>query len=139
MGLLSRLRRPASAVDGLPFAENRLASPVPAQRFASVAYALPEFQLGKAVWPAYDARLAEDAYRKTALILRCLSLIAHAAGTAPLRVYDEANDDEEVADHPLRRLVRQPNPNQGEALFSRFVPASPGSAWSKRNATGSAT
>jgi HK97 family phage portal protein len=112
-------RGPSSHGDGLPFSDLRRSSALtPRDTYANVADTLPRFELGKARWPDFDvARYDSDAYRKIALIFRCLSLISHAAGTAKVRVYDEANDDEEIADHPMRRLIRQPNPRMGEARF----------------------
>lgn len=113
MGILSRLAR--WAYPSLPPAN--LAASGPQDAYA-VADLLPRFELGKAKWPDFDpARYDTDAYRKLALVFRCLSLIAHAAGTAKVRVYDEANDDEEIEDHPMRLLIRQPNPRMGEARF----------------------
>jgi HK97 family phage portal protein len=88
------------------------------QRYAAIADVLPTFEAGKARWPEYNPSTYDrDVYRKIALIFRCLSLISHAAGTAKVRVYDEANDDDEITDHPMRALIRQPNPRMGEAKF----------------------
>jgi HK97 family phage portal protein len=110
-------RGPSSSADGLPFSHLRQSATPPRESYA-VADLLPSFELGKARWPDYDVtRYDADAYRKLALVFRCLNLIAHAAGTAKVRVYDESADDEEIANHPIRRLIRQPTPRMGEARF----------------------
>lgn len=88
---------------------------VPAQALAPVM-PYPAGSFGAPVWPGVES-LDEHGYRRLGLIYRCVNLIAHAAGTAPVRVYDESDDGAELPDHPLRRLLRQPNPHQGEALF----------------------
>lgn len=88
------------------------------QRYNAIADLMPSFTLGKARWPDHNVeRYDAQVYRKVALIFRCLSLITHAAGTAKVRVYDESNEDDELADHPMRRLIRQPNRHMGEARF----------------------
>lgn len=111
-------RGPSSHGDGLPFADLRQSALQPRESYAAVADQLPRFELGKARWPDYTVdRYDTDAYQKLSLIFRCLCLISHAAGTAKVRVYDEANDDEEIADHPMRRLIRRPNPMSGETIF----------------------
>lgn len=110
-------RGPRSTADGLPFAHLRAEGSPARESYAAVADLLPTFELGKARWPDYDVAQYDASYRKLALVFRCLSLITHAAGTAKVRVYDEANDDEEIADHPMRRLIRQPNARMGEARF----------------------
>jgi HK97 family phage portal protein len=115
MGLWQALenlfRGPSSRAAG-PFDDGRR------QSYAAAAGLLPRFELGTARWPDFDvAHYDADAYRKLALVFRCLSLIAHAAGTAKVRVYDEANAEAAIPDHPMRRLIRQPNPQMGEARF----------------------
>lgn len=111
-------RGPRATADGLPFADLRQSPSTPRESYAAVADMLPSFELGKAKWPTSNiARFDGEVYQKMALVFRCLSLISHAAGTAKVRVYDEANDDEEIADHPMRRLIRQPNARMGEARF----------------------
>src|SRR5690606_21871375 len=60
------------------------------------------------------------AYRRIALIFACVRYLAHAAGTAPIRVYNP--EDEEPDDsHPLRMLMAAPNPGMGESRVISFL------------------
>lgn len=93
-----------------------LAAPVPAEVLEIAAQLVPNWQIGRPAWPEWDARKAGDGARKLALVFRCLSVLAYTVGTAPVRVYDEANG-QTVAGHPMRRLMRRPNPHMGEAAF----------------------
>lgn len=80
------------------------------------------WQIGQAVWPTWDPAIAaKDGYAKLALIYRCVNVIAHALGTAPIRVLDEADDNEAIDDHPMRQLMKRPNPQMGEAAFWSHV------------------
>lgn len=124
-GLLSRLdrwARPELPAVAAPEKANGHASLDAAaaaaiQRFASISSAIAPYQVGKPLWPDRDPAAYHLYYTIIPLVFRCLNLIGHAIGTAPLKVYDEATDDEEVKDHGLRRLMRQPNAQMGEAIF----------------------
>jgi len=65
------------------------------------------------------ATLAESGYAFNALIWACIREIATSAAEAPLRVYERAasGDIVEIPDHPLRQLIRRPNPYQTEFEF----------------------
>ena len=55
---------------------------------------------------------------QNAIVYRCVRMIAEAAASVPLLLY--AGDDE-IAEHPLLRLVSRPNPLQaGPDLFESF-------------------
>lgn len=110
MGLFQWLFRPTPR-PGTPFVG------VGREQLAAVANQLNTYEIGKAKWPESNLSGLASTYRNTSLIFRCLSLITHNVGTAPMRVYDEATDDDEVADHPMRLLLKQPNPLMGEAKF----------------------
>lgn len=64
-----------------------------------------------------------EAFRKVALIHRCVEYIANAAGSAPMRVMVQSGTGapEEDTQHPLRHLVVRPNVGMGEARFTSFV------------------
>ncbi len=66
------------------------------------------------IWSPRDpAVFAREGYARNAIAYRCVRLIAEAAASAPLRV--------EPADHPLARLLAQPNPEQtGIELLESF-------------------
>lgn len=94
----------------------------PGDTRAAIGLALTPWQAGKPQWPRRDlSTFSRDGYERLALIFRCVQVVASAAGSAPLRVYDEGNDDEEVEDHPLRLLMRRPNPEMWESRFWSFV------------------
>lgn len=124
MTALSRLRDWFSVPLGPtpPAVERR-----PAHRFQGFPFVAPPTvypggsPLGTAAWPNDDPAKYGDAYRSLPLVFRCINLVSHAASVAPVRVYDEDADDEEIPNHPLRRLIRQPNPVMGEAAFWRTV------------------
>jgi HK97 family phage portal protein len=97
---------------------DRLMGRRPEQHYQAVAMTLPDRTANKPTWPTWDpAVAARDGYAKLALIYRCVNIVAHALGTATVRVYDEANDNETIPDHPMRKLMRRPNPQMGEAAF----------------------
>ena len=77
------------------------------------------YTVGKPQYPTRSAAVYdEEAYRKIALIFRCVNIIANAIGSAPLRVYQQVNGQpNELADHPMRTLLERPNPMMGEAVF----------------------
>jgi HK97 family phage portal protein len=86
-----------------------------------VAGNLIPWQQGRPSWPTWDPAIAtKESYARLALIYRCMNLIAHAVGTATMRVYLEATE-EEVPDHALRLLMRRPNPTMGESVFHGMV------------------
>jgi HK97 family phage portal protein len=60
------------------------------------------------VWAPRDyATFAREGYMQNAVVYRCVRMIAEAAASIPLLVYD---GDSELEDHPLRTLIRRPNP-----------------------------
>ncbi|ADU50162.1 phage portal protein, HK97 family [Thermaerobacter marianensis DSM 12885] len=67
---------------------------------------------GVARWPEDGyANWAREAYGKNELVYACITEIATSVPEAPLRIYrDTAAGWEEVPDHPLRQLIRRPNP-----------------------------
>jgi len=82
-----------------------------------------QWQIGKPQYPSralstYD----EQAYRKSALIFRCVQYVSNAAGAAPVRL-DRMVDGEPVqdTDNDLAKLMRQPNPGMGESRFLSFI------------------
>lgn len=90
----------------------------PVETYALAAQAMPALTVPRATWPTWDpGRAAATGYARLALIYRCVNVIAHALGTAKVRVIDEANDGEAVEDHPLWQLLKRPNPLTDEAGF----------------------
>ena len=90
----------------------------PIETYALAAQAMPALTVPRATWPTWDPqRAAVTGYQRLALIYRCVTIVAYALGTAPVRVIDEANDGEPVEGHPLTLLMRRPNPLMDAAGF----------------------
>lgn len=94
-----------------------------ADAYEAVAGQLAAYRQNKPTYPDVDVPTLTAGPAKLALIARCVGLIADAAGVAPLRVYDEARGAAEIPDHPMRRLMRRPNPEMGPAQFVGVVAA----------------
>lgn len=77
-------------------------------------------QVGKPKWTPrrYDAQ-TEEGFRKNVVAYRCVNLVASAASTVPLCLY-QANGDE-VDTHPLLDLLDHPNPMQDGISFMESV------------------
>lgn len=73
------------------------------------------YQYGKPTWPAQNMWTAIRSYEQVVVVFACVNLIADAAATATVRVYDETDSDAELPDHPLRQLLRHPNTYMSEA------------------------
>ena len=87
---------------------------------ASATGPLIAFQsLRQPVWTPRDYQaFAREGFMQNAIVYRCVRMIAEAAASVPLLLY--AGDDE-IAEHPLLRLVSRPNPLQaGPDLFESF-------------------
>jgi HK97 family phage portal protein len=82
---------------------------------------------GRPVWTPRDyLSLATEGFGKNPVAYRCVRMIAEAAAAVPLRVFED--DAIVTAEHPLRRLLERPNPEQGgvdllEALFGALQTA----------------
>ncbi len=87
---------------------------------ASATGPLIAFQsLRQPVWTPRDYQaFAREGFMQNAIVYRCVRMIAEAAASVPLLLY--AGDDE-IAEHPLLRLVSRPNPLQaGPDHFESF-------------------
>jgi HK97 family phage portal protein len=82
----------------------------------TIAPVLNPFPNATPVFPTGDYfTFAQTAYRRNELVFRGLNMLMDAIAEAPLRVYDRAG--EEINDHPIRQIVRRPNPFMGEHLL----------------------
>ena len=81
---------------------------VPEQQKASATGALVSFeQLGQPVWSPRDyAAFAREGFMQNAICYRSVRMIAEAAASIPLLLYE---GDTEVSDHPLIDLLRRPS------------------------------
>lgn len=82
------------------------------------------FPLWEQTTPQYPQpnpyELANSGYRRNELIFACIQKWMKAIAEAPLRVYDNTSKTpEELKDHPLRQLLKRPNPYQSEKSFWR--------------------
>ncbi len=69
----------------------------------------------------YD-RLADEGYLKNIIAYRCVSLISQSAAAVPFVLYHGSGSTRvRLDDHPLLRLLHQPNPMQGGASFFESV------------------
>lgn len=75
--------------------------------------------VGRAVWTLKNhAALAREGFAGNAIGYRCLRMLAEAAASVPLVLYDGAR---ELTEHPLLTLLARPNPAEsGRGLMERF-------------------
>ena len=76
--------------------------------------------VGRPQWtPRNYANLAKEGFAGNAIGYRCVRMIAEAASSVPLLVYD---GEKELAAHPLKQLLARPNPAQsGRELLENIV------------------
>jgi HK97 family phage portal protein len=80
----------------------------------------PANTIGRPSWPARSVSTYIDRfYALNATIYACVIARALSVSIAPLRVMDAEGNP--VAAHPLRQLIRQPNPQMSEAEFWTLV------------------
>ncbi len=71
--------------------------------------------------PTFRA-LTREAYKKNAAVFACISALAFAYPEPPLLVYQNEDDDADaIPGHPIRQLLKQPNPRMGEKRFNVVV------------------
>ena len=58
---------------------------------------------------------SNEAYLKNELIYAGIRRLMDAVNEAPARIYNQ--DEEEINDHPVRLLIRRPNPIMGQRMF----------------------
>ena len=68
---------------------------------------------GRPQWtPRNFEALAREGFARNPVAYRCVRMIAEAAASVPLVVFDQGRHS---ADHPLLQLLERPNPEQGRA------------------------
>ena len=71
--------------------------------------------LGQPVWAPRDyAAFAREGFMQNAIVYRSVRMIAEAAASVPLLLYE---GDNEISEHPLLELIAQPSPDQTTADF----------------------
>ncbi len=81
-------------------------------------------QPGKPVWSGRSyVKFAEEAYRRNVIAYRAINLIAKGASSIALMMYEDTAQGErqEVAKHPLLRLVERPLPLMGFPAFMEAI------------------
>jgi HK97 family phage portal protein len=76
--------------------------------------------VGRPQWtPRNYAALAKEGFAGNAIGYRCVRMLAEAASSVPLLVYD---GEKELASHPLKQLLARPNPAQtGRELIENML------------------
>ena len=99
----------------------------PEVKDSSVGRVIAWTQQGRAVWTPRDYEsLAREGFGKNPVAYRCVRMIAEAAASVPLAVFQ--GGERAGADHPLVRVLARPNPEQGraelfEALYANLQTA----------------
>lgn len=124
MAFISRTR---DAVLGLYSRANSLvlaskpkaASIVGSERIANEVTVAVPFGQNRGKQPEYDARLfMDEGYRRNVVAHACISVIAAAASEPEIKVVQQGDDHVEVGlEHPLAKLMRQPNPMESMKEF----------------------
>ena len=87
----------------------RGATPIaaPVIKASATAPLIALHQTGQPVWSPRDyAAFAREGYARNPIVYRAVRMIAEAAASVPLRLFDGTH---EIADHPLLALLAQPN------------------------------
>lgn len=89
------------------------------QKNSSVAPLLAYGNVGNPVWTPrrYDA-LTTEGYQKNVIVYRCVHLIARGLSSIPWLLYD---NDKEIDQHPLLKLLNSPSPRQASSAFMEAV------------------
>lgn len=73
------------------------------------------YALGLAKWMHRDARVfADEGYQRNAIVFRCVNLRSENIAAVNYRVYVDGEPNDE---HPLKKLLDQPNPSMGGREF----------------------
>lgn len=88
---------------------------------ASALTIVPPWVSDSVLKPSFSS-LTKEAYQKNAAFLACVQAHAFGFAEAPFKVYaDESDEAEEIPAHPLRKLLRRPNPLMGEAELMMYT------------------
>jgi HK97 family phage portal protein len=99
------LRFLAAALRGAP---SRSQGPItPATKASATAPLIALHHTGQPVWSPRDyAAFAREGYARNPIVYRAVRMIAEAAASVPVRLFDGAS---ELAEHPLLALLARPN------------------------------
>ncbi len=86
---------------------------------------LPSWKSNKPVWKEWDTDNAvRYGYKASTWVYSCINRIAKTAASVPWKVYrrDPDGELEEIPNHPLEQLLKEPNPYMsGQDLMERMV------------------
>jgi phage portal protein BeeE len=71
-------------------------------------YSVGVYQLGRPVWAKANLTSYLAAYEQVVVVYSAINLIADAAASAKVRVYDESKDDAEAAQSPTAGTAPHP-------------------------------
>ncbi len=98
---------------------SRSADAVPAAKASRAGHLMVYGQLNQPRWtPRRYDMLAEEGYRRNVVAFRCIKEIAQGAAGVPWILYQ---GDQELVEHPLLRLLTNPNPTQGQASWAEML------------------
>lgn len=80
---------------------------------------LAMFGAGRAVpTPREYDKLAREGFQRNAVVFRCVNLIAESAAAVSWQLFSGTGDDrQQIEQHPLLELLKNPNPFQGGSAF----------------------
>jgi len=92
--------------------------------FKASGYAVvPQWVRSSFLVPTFD-NLIREGYNKNAVVIGCMSVLTFTFPEPPLMVWsDESERGKRLPDHPLRKLLRRPNPLMGEDELMQYTMA----------------
>jgi len=101
-------------------AREKVTAGAPRSKTSAAGGMIALHSVGKPKWTLrrYET-VAEEGFRKNVIAYRCASMIARAAASVPLLLYDGAG--QEIDEHPLLDLLLHPNPLQDGMAFLESV------------------
>ncbi len=90
-------------------------TPAPQQKRSSVGSYIAMHEIGKPVWTARTGTaLTQAGYRQNPVVYRCVRLIAEAAASVAINVFEAQSEHES---HPVSDLLARPNPREAGSQF----------------------
>ena len=91
----------------------------PEQKRSAVAPLVAFHDIGRPVWtPRTGTALTQAGYRQNAIVYRCVRLIAEAAASVAITIFE---NEHESAEHPIGPLLSRPNPREAGSQFFEAV------------------
>ncbi len=85
--------------------------------------AVPAWVRTSFLTPTFE-NLTRHGYQQNGIVTACLSVLTFSFPEPPMRVWDgDGNDAKQLPTHPLRQLLRRPNPIMGEDELMQYTMA----------------